>query len=540
MNRPFRQLHEVRPGQALSRFAFVLCVLLGIGGSIALKMVGIHPFIVALYAAVVLLAYAALAWVGGSVRLEPENIGDNCYYMGFLFTLASLAFTLYQIADPAINDGRAVDIPEVISGFGVALSSTIVGVFLRVLLMQMRPDFVAKEREVRADMNRSFTHFRRTLSQMLRQMKSYSTESVQMAAERDERMRKASEALVDDHHARLLVASEEFTNSLKNVIATTVEETLTRVEASIENTAQRNIEAVETASRKGVEALDLASSRNVEAIAVASAKGTEALGLAATNSMAAISAASTKSSEAIDLVSTRSAEAISAAGTKSVEAIELASISSSSAIDMSGRRSSEAIEAASRKTLAAIEASATKSLTAIDGVAHDLTRLKDDLVAHEARSVEQMVKDRQRLRDLLEKEESLLTSFAQEIEQSVGAVRRLSDTLDKSVVESLESKLVPAIEGRTLPAIDALVGRLEKLGHDAPASQTTHPASHPQTLGPAPAIAGSATSSEAAGDSGRTEPGAASRPANPAPSDESAVSPQDASHSRRWLPWRAK
>ncbi len=78
--------------------------------------------------------------------LGAEVIGDNSYYLGFLFTLTSLAVTLYFVVDVAAED-RAFAHPEVISGFGVALVSTLVGVFIRVLMMQFRLDLVARERE---------------------------------------------------------------------------------------------------------------------------------------------------------------------------------------------------------------------------------------------------------------------------------------------------------------------------------------------------------------------------------------------------------
>lgn len=156
-----RRAHDVAPRENLDRLAFLVAFLLGVTGILLLKIPGVHPFLTAGYAALILVLYAVAAWLGGRVKIEPEIIGDNCYYLGFLLTLASLSHTLYQMSDPTVNGGRPVDIPEVISGFGVALSSTILGVFLRVFMMHLRPDFVAKEREVRADINRAFMDFRK-------------------------------------------------------------------------------------------------------------------------------------------------------------------------------------------------------------------------------------------------------------------------------------------------------------------------------------------------------------------------------------------
>lgn len=209
-----RRMHDVAPRDLLDRTVFFIAFFAGVIGSILIKALGGHPFWAAGYAAAVLFAYAILAWAGGRVKLEPETIGDNCYYLGFLFTLSSLAYTLYQMADPSLNGGRPVDIPDVISGFGVALSSTIVGVFLRVLLMQLRPDFIAKDREVRADINRSFADFRKNMAGMLSQMKAFSAESVQMASERDGRIRQATEIHLQQHQAALRESTEALAKSM--------------------------------------------------------------------------------------------------------------------------------------------------------------------------------------------------------------------------------------------------------------------------------------------------------------------------------------
>ncbi|MDB9943435.1 hypothetical protein OAD19_00060 [Octadecabacter sp.] len=203
MGRIPNRIHAVAPREALDRVAFISAFSLGAGGGIALKALGAHPFVSATFAAFILILYAISAWVGGRIKIEPETIGDNCYYLGFLFTLASLSYTLYQLGNEGGQGPRAVNLPDVISGFGVALSSTIVGVFLRVSMMQLRTDFVAKDKEVRSETNQAFSDFRRTMSSTLSQMKAFSVESVQMAAERDEHIRSSTEAFSNDHQEGL-------------------------------------------------------------------------------------------------------------------------------------------------------------------------------------------------------------------------------------------------------------------------------------------------------------------------------------------------
>jgi len=244
MGRIPNRIHAVAPREALDRVAFIVAFSLGAGGGIALKVLGAHPFVSATFAAFVLILYAVLAWAGGRIKIEPETIGDNCYYLGFLFTLASLSYTLYQLGNGGGQGPRAVDLPDVISGFGVALSSTIVGVLLRVSMMQLRPDFIAKDKEVRTDTNRAFSDFRRIMSSALSQMKAFSVESVQMAAERDERIRSSTEAFSKDHQEGLKEMGSALAQNMEQLFVEASRSTATEIGAILKAQAKESQHAI--------------------------------------------------------------------------------------------------------------------------------------------------------------------------------------------------------------------------------------------------------------------------------------------------------
>ena len=79
----------------------------------------------------------------------PEAEGDNVYYLGLLFTLISLMFTLVELFGPDIDAVRnAEKIPDLLKNFGIALSSTVVGIAGRVAVQNWqltgsagRPEF---------------------------------------------------------------------------------------------------------------------------------------------------------------------------------------------------------------------------------------------------------------------------------------------------------------------------------------------------------------------------------------------------------------
>lgn len=215
MNMRKRRLHEARPRDAWDRRLLGTAFGSGVLCIIVLKSLHIGAFWSALCSAGVLIAYAVVAYRHKLATLEPESIGDNCYYLGFLFTLTSLAVTLYQLAEA----GRENDVlRDVIAGFGVALSSTIVGVFLRILMMQLRTDVVSRERQTKLELNESAREFRLRLTESISQIKDFSTESVQLAIETNSRIHASNEAFHEAQREQLAKSGEIYQQALSEVL----------------------------------------------------------------------------------------------------------------------------------------------------------------------------------------------------------------------------------------------------------------------------------------------------------------------------------
>ena len=100
-------------------------------------------------------------------RLRLDQLGDNCYYLGFLFTLTALSIALYDFrsAEDEIN--------AIIANFGVALASTIAGIALRVLLAQMREDLVEVEEQSRFELAEASARLKAELYASVEDMNSF-------------------------------------------------------------------------------------------------------------------------------------------------------------------------------------------------------------------------------------------------------------------------------------------------------------------------------------------------------------------------------
>lgn len=111
-------------------------------------------------------AYGSVLWDRELGQPKFEHAGDNLYYVGFLYTLISLAVSLYRFT----SDGYTQDI---VQGFGVALSSTVFGLIGRVYVNQSsvdeparveaagRQSLVAAHRQLRAEMDYAIEDYKR-------------------------------------------------------------------------------------------------------------------------------------------------------------------------------------------------------------------------------------------------------------------------------------------------------------------------------------------------------------------------------------------
>jgi methyl-accepting chemotaxis protein len=109
----------------------------------------------------VMAAYAVLAAKASRFRLRLDQAGDNAYYLGLLFTLTSMAFALYEFGLATELEGSGVE--QIISNFGIALASTVAGIFLRVFLHQMRVDPADVENMTRIELSDASKRVRASL-----------------------------------------------------------------------------------------------------------------------------------------------------------------------------------------------------------------------------------------------------------------------------------------------------------------------------------------------------------------------------------------
>ncbi|MCS7267885.1 MAG: hypothetical protein NZ704_07490 [Geminicoccaceae bacterium] len=165
-------------------FFVILAIKLARPGFVSFEGRPIEPRVHAAVAAGALMVlYAFLASQTRLFRLHPERLGDNCYYLGLLYTLASLSAALLEL-ERAPPELRGALIETLLASFGVALSSTLLGIALRVWFVQMRREIEDLEVELRRDLQEAAWKLKDQLLFAVSELESFRLRTQQVLHER--------------------------------------------------------------------------------------------------------------------------------------------------------------------------------------------------------------------------------------------------------------------------------------------------------------------------------------------------------------------
>lgn len=162
-----RLIDKLQDRGLVDRYGFLL---FAVGGSLAIllaKYFAIETWQVAIFAAIIMITYAIIINMGGTGKLRSDQAGDNCYYLGLIYTLTSLSYTIFTF-DPEDNAAA------IVQGFGVALATTVLGLILRVFFSQSRVDLYEIEESARLELSQAAGALRAELSQISLSFKDFS------------------------------------------------------------------------------------------------------------------------------------------------------------------------------------------------------------------------------------------------------------------------------------------------------------------------------------------------------------------------------
>jgi hypothetical protein len=185
-----------------ARVPFILAAAVGGLGMYLLKHYGYAQGWVTLFACVMIVAYAAIVFAVPILRIREDQLADNCYYLGFLYTLGSLAWALYEFAETST-------IETIVANFGIALGSTIVGVLLRVFINQARRDVLETERDARMELEQAVVRLRTEIDDAVLALASFCRNARQSAEEQIVATAERSSKALEDGVSRVGEASAQ-------------------------------------------------------------------------------------------------------------------------------------------------------------------------------------------------------------------------------------------------------------------------------------------------------------------------------------------
>lgn len=231
---------------------FFVFAALGVVYIAIAKSLGLPAEQVTLVPCLLMLGYAGLILSIKRLRLRDDQNGDNFYYMGFIYTLTSLAMSLIQF-----GSGSSVD--DIIRNFGVAVASTIMGIALRIFFNQMRRDPVDVEAYSRLDLAEASNRVRRELDGMLIELAHFRRTNQQMLAEGFQEIRDEVERSTRQSLAAMSSMAEEALKSVRQTNqAVSGEVRAADLRSELDQTT-KNLKRISTALSKASDQVETAS-----------------------------------------------------------------------------------------------------------------------------------------------------------------------------------------------------------------------------------------------------------------------------------------
>ncbi|MGI8839552.1 MAG: hypothetical protein ACR2F8_02005 [Caulobacteraceae bacterium] len=197
-------LEEIRgrAGKHIDKIAFAGAVVAGVATIAAVDAADASKWIAVAICVALMVAYMLAALLLAGLRLRADQTADNLYYLGLLYTLASLGVALIRFA----SSEQATT--SILRNFGIAIFTTIVGVGLRVFVGQFREDPEDIEYEAKAALSDSVRHMRAELDLSVAQLRGFADGMKQVVADFTDKATQSTAQALDGAVARFGSAAD--------------------------------------------------------------------------------------------------------------------------------------------------------------------------------------------------------------------------------------------------------------------------------------------------------------------------------------------
>ena len=117
---------------------FIIFFILGTICMLAFNKFQTQAFTSVLFLLGIMTAYLFSSLKYARSLIAKEHFADSFYYMGFIFTFVALTIAMYNLGS-ANEDATSNTLSIVLSQIGIALTTTIYGLLVRVIMIQFNP-----------------------------------------------------------------------------------------------------------------------------------------------------------------------------------------------------------------------------------------------------------------------------------------------------------------------------------------------------------------------------------------------------------------
>lgn len=174
----------------------------------------------------------------GDTAVSDEKFADSCYYLGFMFTVVSIVFGLFDI--PQIGER----IQDIAVRFGAAMLTTVLGLFVRVYLVSFRPDATDAVRTAEEALVDAAGMLQQHLETTVERLNSFGAQVDAATAHSIERMNMQVEALSRNHADKLAEFYKGLTDEVGRTTTASVG-AIEQVSATLANTLTSYAERID-------------------------------------------------------------------------------------------------------------------------------------------------------------------------------------------------------------------------------------------------------------------------------------------------------
>lgn len=193
----------------IDQWGFFFFAFTGFAAIVSAKALGADTAWIAVGAIASMLIYAIIIGTVGTGRVRADQAGDNCYYLGLIYTLASLSYAIWTF-DPS-NTATTI-----VQGFGIALVTTIAGLILRVFFNQGRPDLENIEEQTRLEMTNAVVRLKSELSDVVRQLNDFTRIVQQSMVELQQSTTESIDSFTRNSVERIGIVVEAATSTIRD------------------------------------------------------------------------------------------------------------------------------------------------------------------------------------------------------------------------------------------------------------------------------------------------------------------------------------